>query len=246
MANCKVTEFTGRDVALLIAEGCGDAKPQEQDWITVGNLRNKGYEASSDMIDFTTADSKGSYRDEVGSYKTFAITTDGIVKLSDAESMRGFHLIEETFMSNERGGDRVIWARLMFPDITLTGFMSIGSVSRSAAYDDAITFDISLSKAPSAFGVDYEVNDMENTETPTSITLDNSALTVAVGATQTIAATVLPTGAPQAVLFNSTNKNVATVTPEGEVKGVSVGEATIIVQSRTANVFQTASVEVTA
>lgn len=246
MANCKVTEFTGRDVALMIAEGCGDAKPQEQDWITVGNLRNNGYEASSDMIDFTTADSKGSYRDEVGSYKTFSITTDGIIKLSDAESMRGFHLIEGTFMNNERGGDRVIWARLMFPDITVTGFMSIGSVSRSAAYDDAITFDISLSKAPSAFGVDYEVNDLENTEKPESITLSETAIPLQIGGTATLTATVLPAGSPQRVLFNSTAPNVAKVSAEGVITGVSIGEATIIVKSATADVYQTATVEVTA
>lgn len=246
MANCSSTNYTGREVVLSVAPGCGDALPLESEWIPAGALRNKGYEASSDTIDFTTDDSQGGYREEIGSFKTFTISLDGIVKFSDADTMRGFHLLERTFMDNERGADRVIWARLDFPDQTITGFMMISSIGRESPYDDAITFSGELTKAPSAFGVIAEPKTPGSATAPQSITVTPATLSLAVAAQENVSATVAPSGASQGVFWYSSNVAVATVSQTGTVTGVSAGDASIIAKSVAGDVFQSVPVTVTA
>lgn len=60
--------------------------------------------------------------------------------------------------------------------------------------------------------------------TPTEITLDNTTLSVEVGKTSTLVATVEPSGAT--VVWNSLNPEIATVS-NGVVTGVKVGSTTI-------------------
>ena len=66
-------------------------------------------------------------------------------------------------------------------------------------------------------------------ETPvTSVTLDKTSLTLDVGGSDTLAATVKPANATnKAVKWSSSNENVATVNQNGNVKAVGAGTATI-------------------
>ncbi len=66
-------------------------------------------------------------------------------------------------------------------------------------------------------------------ETPvTSVTLDKTSLTLDVGGSDTLAATVKPDDATnKAVKWSSSNENVATVNQNGNVKAVGAGKATI-------------------
>ena len=62
----------------------------------------------------------------------------------------------------------------------------------------------------------------------TGITISSKPLELEVGKTETLTATLTPTGADGAIIWSSNNLDVATVDPStGEVTAVSVGEATI-------------------
>jgi len=61
------------------------------------------------------------------------------------------------------------------------------------------------------------------------VTLNKTALTLEVGANETLAATVEPSdAADKSVQYRSSDSTIATVTPvQGNVKGIKVGTATI-------------------
>jgi uncharacterized protein YjdB len=64
----------------------------------------------------------------------------------------------------------------------------------------------------------------------TSVKLDKSAITLGIGSTELLTATVFPEKATnKSVVFTSSNSIVATVMPNGLVTGISKGEATIVV-----------------
>lgn len=63
-----------------------------------------------------------------------------------------------------------------------------------------------------------------------SVKLDKDSITLGIGGTETLTATVLPEKATnKAVVFTSSNPIVATVLPNGLVTGITKGEATIVV-----------------
>ena len=62
----------------------------------------------------------------------------------------------------------------------------------------------------------------------TSINLNTSSISLPIGSTQTLTATVLPTGASdKSVTWTSSNQNVATVNSSGKVTAKAIGNATI-------------------
>jgi len=69
----------------------------------------------------------------------------------------------------------------------------------------------------------------EDEESVTGVSLNKSALTLPVGGSETLEATVLPSDADQSVTWKSSNSNVAKVTSGGKVTGVRAGTATITV-----------------
>ncbi|EAC8385787.1 Ig domain-containing protein [Listeria monocytogenes] len=69
-------------------------------------------------------------------------------------------------------------------------------------------------------------------ESPSSVTVDHDTITVKVGETYTITASVLPTGASQEVTFTSSNPPKAKVNATGVVEGVAEGTANITVASK--------------
>lgn len=85
------------------------------------------------------------------------------------------------------------------------------------------------------------------TVTPTSITVDESAKTIEIGATSTIVATVLPSEANQSVTFASADTSIATVSAGGVITGIAVGETSVTVASTAyQNVKTIVNVSVTA
>ncbi|HBH5980468.1 TPA: Ig domain-containing protein [Enterococcus faecium] len=79
---------------------------------------------------------------------------------------------------------------------------------------------------------------------PSGVTLNKTTTTLAVGASETLSATVLPAGATdKSVKYSSSNETIATVTPvQGKITGIAAGTATIT--ATTAN-GKTAVCEVT-
>ena len=78
----------------------------------------------------------------------------------------------------------------------------------------------------------------------TGVSLNKNATTIAIGANETLTATITPANADnQAVTWSSNNTAVATVNQTGKVTGVSAGTATITVTTQDGN--KTASCTVT-
>lgn len=79
-----------------------------------------------------------------------------------------------------------------------------------------------------------------------SVSLNKTTTSVVVGATETLSATVAPSGAIQNVTWSSSDTNVATVDANGKVRGVAVGTVTITVTSEDGSKTATCEVTVTA
>ncbi|WP_082197837.1 Ig domain-containing protein [Enterococcus faecium] len=79
---------------------------------------------------------------------------------------------------------------------------------------------------------------------PSGVTLNKTTATLAVGASETLSATVLPADATdKSVKYSSSDEEIATVTPvQGKITGIAAGTATIT--ATTAN-GKTAVCEVT-
>lgn len=90
-----------------------------------------------------------------------------------------------------------------------------------------------------------EVNVKEATVTPTSVKIEPATLSVKVGASEQLTATVGPEGAPQDVSWSSSATSIATVDKTGKVTGVKAGTATITVKTQTGNKTATCKVTVT-
>ena len=81
----------------------------------------------------------------------------------------------------------------------------------------------------------------------TGVTLDKATLSLAVGGKGTLTATVAPDNATNTnVTWSSSDDTVATVDPNGEVKGVKAGTATITVETEDGKFKATCIVNVTA
>lgn len=74
---------------------------------------------------------------------------------------------------------------------------------------------------------------LQNPETsPSSVEVDKATITLKVGETSTVTASVLPVGASQEVTFTSSNPPKAKVNASGVVEGVAEGTANITVVSK--------------
>lgn len=89
--------------------------------------------------------------------------------------------------------------------------------------------DSASSSAKSICMQAYPGDGSTGTITPTSVSLNKSSLSLTVGATSTLVASILPTGATGTVTWSSSNTSVATVN-NGTVTAISVGTATITAQ----------------
>lgn len=69
-------------------------------------------------------------------------------------------------------------------------------------------------------------------ESPSSVVVDKTNITVKVGETFTINASVLPAGASQDLTFTSSNHPKAKINASGVGEGVAVGSASITVASK--------------
>ena len=109
--------------------------------------------------------------------------------------------------------------------------------------NDGNSYNNSLKNVVSQYG--SYLNDNVGGETPTltGLTLSKSALSLEVGATQTVTVTATPSNASNSVTWSTSNQSVATVT-NGTIKAVGAGTATITATS-TVNTSIKASLTVT-
>lgn len=221
---CETTKYVGRDVVLEYAIGCGDARPGPSDWKRFGSLRTKEFSLSWDTTDVTDSDSIGALRENLATFQTLTISGDGIAKASGANNL--VELTKHVVNPAATNGQPLVWLRMTFPDLTFTAFMLLSTMSRSAAYDDVVTYSMEASATASDFGL--LVEDTPTGAAPTGVTVNAGAGIIDTdGGTLQLSATVAPAGAVQTVTWTSETPLIATVSATGLVTAVADGTATI-------------------
>ncbi len=228
---CNKTKYVGRDVVLEYAIACGDALPASADWKVFGSLRTKEFNLSWDTTDATDADSVGALRENLATFQTLSISGDGVCKAAGANSENLIEITKHVAKPDATGGQPVAWMRMTFPDLTFTCFMLFSTLSRSAPYDDVVTYSLEASATASDFGLMVDDTPDADASVPTEVNAYPETLALAVGETAGLAALVSPTDASQAVTYESDDIAIATVTQNGVVTAVSAGSATITVKS---------------
>lgn len=218
---CKQLKFAGKSVIMEYAYGCGDAIPEAGDWKRLGAMTTKELTISYDTIDVTADDSVGGIRENMASFMTATISGDGRVKNTpDMIELLQFYVAPP-------GGQPNLWLRLTYPDVTFKMFAILNNFSRSAPFDDSVTYSLEAMATASDFGLIVEATPQP--VPPTGVTI-TGANTVAEGATITLTAAVAPAGASQSVTWDVDDADVATVVG-GVVTGVSAGPAVITAKS---------------
>ena len=91
-----------------------------------------------------------------------------------------------------------------------------------------------------------EVASVQTSTAPMGISVSRTALSVSVGQTAPLTASVRPTAASQDVRWRSSNAAVARVTDKGLIEGVSVGSANVTATRQDGTFSATCAVSVTA
>lgn len=221
---CETTKYVGRDVVLEYAIGCGDAKPEEGDWKRFGSLRTKEFSLSWDTTDVTDSDSIGALRENLATFQNLTIAGDGMAKASGAGNL--VELTKHFVNPVATNGQPLVWLRMTFPDLTFTAFMLLSNLSRSAPYDDAVTYSMEATATASDFGLIVE--DTPTGVAPTGVTVSPSTGAIyADGGTLQLSSVVAPAGANQGVTWTSETPLIASVSATGLVTALSDGTATI-------------------
>ncbi|QIW89008.1 hypothetical protein phiV208_72 [Vibrio phage phiV208] len=228
---CNKTKYVGRDVVLEYAIGCGDSMPNSADWKVFGSLRTKEFNLAWDSTDATDADSVGALRENLATFQTLSISGDGVCKASGANSANLIEITKHVANPDATSGQPVAWMRMTFPDLTFTAFMLFTTLSRSAPYDDVVTFSLEASATASDFGLMVEDTPTPDAPAPTSVAAYPETLAMTTGDTAQVAAIVSPVGASQSVIYETDDALVATVTQNGVVTAVGTGTAAITVKS---------------
>lgn len=241
---CNKTKYVGRDVVLEYAIGCGDTMPNTADWKVFGSMRTKEFNLTWDTTDATDSDSVGALRENLATFQSLAISGDGVCKSSGAGSANLIELTKHVANPIATDGQPKAWLRMTFPDLTFTALMLISNMSRSAPYDDVVTYSMEASATASDFGLIVEDTPDVDAAEVVSVAAYPETLAMVVNDTRQLAVAVEPTDAPQGVTYESDDVGVATVTQNGVVTAVSVGSAAITVKS-TSNTLITDTVAVT-
>lgn len=241
---CNKIKYVGRDVVLEYAIGCGDTLPATGDWKVFGSLRTKEFNLSWDTTDGTDADSVGALRENLATFQSLSISGDGVCKASGAGAQNLIDLTKHVANPVATDGQPKAWLRMTFPDLTFTALMLISNMSRSAPYDNVVTYSMESSATASDFGLIVEDTPDADAADVVSVTAYPDTLTMAANDTRQLAVAVEPTDAPQGITYESDDVNVATVTQNGVVTAIATGSAVITIKS-TSNTAITDTVAVT-
>lgn len=148
---CDLSKYVGRDVILEHFIGCADAVPTADDWALIGSMRTKEMTLEWETTDATTDDSVGSLRENLATFQTMSISGDGVAKATGANNLVA--LTKHVAKPVATSGQPFAWIRMTFPDLTFTCFMMITNLSRSAPFDDVVTFSFEAVAAPSDVGL---------------------------------------------------------------------------------------------
>lgn len=223
MASCNDKgAYVGRAVVLEYAFGSPDVLPKESEWKRFSSLRTKEFNAPWETIDSTTDDTKGYVRSNNVTYQSLTISGDGLATsvgtLTDLNS----------FYFNPPCGQPKLWLRMTFPDITYVAYMILSNLSRSATYDDNVSFSMEAMATASDFGILTFPTPDPTVVAPTAIDIVPASVSMLEGQKYTAKASLLPVGASQSVQWSSDKPYIAFVNPvSGEIQAISAGVAEI-------------------
>lgn len=230
---CNKTKYVGRDVVLEYVIGCGDSLPLPNQWKRLGSMRTKEFTLEWETTDATADDSVNSLRENLATFLSLGISGDGTLKNAGAGGENLKEMTKHVANPVATGGQPTAWFRMTFPDLTFTGFMLVSNMSRSAPHDDVATYSFEANATSSDFGLLVEDTPDPDAPDVTSVTVLPDTAALVVGGTQQLTVTVVPSGAPQGVVWQSSNTDVATVTQNGLVTAIGAGSANITVASTT-------------
>lgn len=231
MADCKSQKYVGRDCVLEYAIGCGDEMPASADWKRLGAMRTKELTIEWETTDATADDSIGSLRENLATFQTLSVSGDGTLKASGGGSASLIELTKHVVRPDSTSGQPFAWLRMTFPDLTFIFFALVTNMSRSAPYDDVATYSLEASATTSDFGLIVEDTPDPDADDVASVTVTPTTGSIPVGGTVQLSTVVAPAGAPQGIVYQSSDTNIATVAQTGLVTGVGVGVADITVSS---------------
>lgn len=234
MPVCHNPKYIGKKVLLEFAIGCGDTLPATSDWKRMGSMNTKSLSNEWDTDDTTTDDSPGTLRENIATYQTLTISGDGKHKVSGPGAADLTELNKHQLNPISTGGQPSVWLRMTYPDITITAYMLLTSWSREAPTDASVTYSMEATATSSNFGII-----VEDTPNPDAVDVASVAVTPATASltsgapNQQLQVVVSPATAHQVVYFTSSNPDVATVTPQGLIRRVAAGSATITARAAT-------------
>lgn len=233
---CKLPGYVGRDVLLEYGLACGDVDPTDPDfnWTAFASMRTKEFNLTWDTADASSDSSPNNLRENLATFQSLEISGDGVAKRSTVVGEQSaFTLLTKHVVrpGPDFSNQPVAWVRMTFPDLTFIAYMLISDLSRSATYDDVVTFSFTATAASSDFGLIVQDTPNPDAPAPTTVTVTPDTAALEIGETQQLAAVVAPSGATQTVSYSSSAPAIATVSPTGQVTAVTVGTATVTATS---------------
>lgn len=240
-------KLIGKVAVLRAAFGCADALPALSDWKRLGALTTKGFDFSPNTVTSEADDTKGIVESLVTNMD-FTISGEGEFRKKDKTTEIGaIHISKYIFDEVQAGGQPTLWLRFDFvgedSGTYIMGYFNTTSWSGDFGGTDISTFSGEWKVADSDTVV-FEVGD----DIPvTGVTVAPATASIAVGATQQLTPTILPTDASDKTgTWSSSATGKATVNQSGLVTGVSAGSAIITFTSNDGAKTSTSAITITA
>lgn len=146
--------YIGRKVKLEVAlPGVLGAAPGVDDWKYLGPCNTKSFNLSADTVDGTTDQTTGGIRANYVTYGSCEISVDGKLREGDKVGELHSELVIARMEAIAAGNQPTVWARVTFPDITITGLFIFSEYTREAPDSDLANFSATFMATESATGI---------------------------------------------------------------------------------------------
>ncbi len=210
--------IAGKDILLAIFNSTGDKL------LAIAGQQGLKINRSKDTIEITSKDNKGGWKSKIGGMKEWTIDNDGIYVLDDESHIE----LGKYFDGDDPVCIKVIDTRHVKG--LFGGLAIVTDYSFEAPFDDSMTYSIKLEGMGALVDLaGTNANQMPGL-TVTAVTLNKATLSLTVGSSEKLVATIAPANAGNdTVTWISDTPTKATVSADGTVTGVATGAAKITV-----------------
>lgn len=173
-AGCPRDTYAGSMVPIEIGLACGNVNPTTLTYMPIGAMRGSDVSIEWDTVDGTTAQSKGSNRENYATFQTLTISGDGVCRVKDGSLSNQTMLWRH--VSKPVGGQPIVWVRVTYPDITIYAYCILSSMGRAIQYDDLATYTWEAQSTGSDYGVVIEDTPLPGTKVFQTYALARAAL----------------------------------------------------------------------